>query len=85
MDTSTFLAALTTQLRAAAASGATQLTVVAGELHRKVGGYPKAGHRMPTCCDVMRAAMRPGDEVVREPPKGKGATLTIRYRLPRSG
>lgn len=38
---------------------------------------------MPTCCNVMYAAMTQGDEVLRSPPKGKGANLFIRYRLPR--
>ena len=32
----------------------------------------------------MRSAMRAGDVVIAEPPKGTGASLTIRYRLPRS-
>lgn len=57
--------------------------VHAGQLHRRVGGYPGPSHAMPVCCSVMRAAMRPGDLVTAQPPKGKGASLTIRYRLPR--
>jgi 5-methylcytosine-specific restriction protein A len=49
-----------------------------------IGGYPGAGkHRMPVCCEAMRSEKRAGDEIVFEPPKGKGASLTIRYRLPR--
>jgi hypothetical protein len=31
----------------------------------------------------MKAEMRPGDEVVNAPPSGKGASVIIRYRLPR--
>ena len=54
-----------------------------GNLHREVGGYPRASHRMPVCCDVMRATMKPGDRVLEEPPGGRGASLTIRYVLPR--
>lgn len=57
--------------------------VRAGDLHRQTGGYP-GNHRMPVCCDVMRKAMQPGDQVLREPPKGNGASLTIRYLLPRA-
>jgi len=57
--------------------------VVSGELHGLVGGYPGKNHRMPVCCDVMRKAMQPGDSVRTSPLKGKGATLTIRYILPR--
>jgi 5-methylcytosine-specific restriction protein A len=48
-----------------------------------VGGYPGENHRMPVCCEVMRSTMAPGDQVVETPPSGKGAALTIRYRLPR--
>ena len=57
----------------------------AGELHRRVGGYPGRNHRMPVCCDVMRGAFAPdaGDVIVEQPPSGQGASLTIRYVLPR--
>jgi hypothetical protein len=57
--------------------------VTSGDLHRRVGGYPGPNHAMPNCCSVMRQAMQSGDVIVAEPPKGNGATLTIRYRLPR--
>jgi 5-methylcytosine-specific restriction protein A len=58
----------------------------AGELHRRVGDYPGPNHRMPMCCEVMRDAFAPdvGDAIVEEPPSGQGASLTIRYVLPRS-
>lgn len=57
----------------------------AGELHRRVGGYPGRNHRMPVCCEVMRAALAPdvGDLIIEEPRGGQGASLTIRYVLPR--
>jgi hypothetical protein len=56
----------------------------AGQLHRRVGGYPDPKkHRMPICCRVMREEMQEGDVVLGEPPKGAGASLTIRYHLPR--
>jgi len=57
--------------------------VTSGDLHRRVGGYPGTNHAMPNCCSIMRQAMQRGDVIVAEPPKGNGATLTIRYRLPR--
>ena len=58
--------------------------VTSGDLHRLVGGYPGRSHKMPVCCDVMRMAMQSGDTILASPPKGRGATLTIRYILPRS-
>jgi hypothetical protein len=60
------------------------VVINAGELHRRVGGYPGINHRMPNCCQVMRAqTLDSADMVVDAPPSGLGATLTIRYRLPR--
>ena len=59
------------------------IDVVSGDLHRELGGYPGPDHRMPVCCDVMRHNMHIGDEVLQSPPKGQGATLKIRYRIPR--
>lgn len=35
--------------------------VRSGDLHRTVGWYPGPDHRMPACCGVLRAAMKPGD------------------------
>jgi 5-methylcytosine-specific restriction protein A len=57
--------------------------VNAGELHKRVGYYPGPSHRMPLCCQVMRDDMQDGDLILEEPPKGAGASLTIRYQLPR--
>ncbi len=53
----------------------------AGDLHRRVGGYPGPDHRMPVCCQVMRAAMKARDEILEAPPKGDGASLLVLYRL----
>lgn len=61
----------------------THVDINSGELHRKVGGYPMRSHRMRDCCSVMRQLMKPEDEVLGEPPSGQGASLTIRYYLPR--
>jgi hypothetical protein len=67
------------------------LTVLARDLHLKVGGYPNKGnHRMPICCGVMRDFMHHYDlvsyaEELEQPPKGNGATLKIRYELSKGG
>lgn len=57
--------------------------VISGALHDRVGGRNGRNHRMATCCSVMMAAKRDSDTILSRPPKGKGATLTIRYFLPR--
>jgi 5-methylcytosine-specific restriction protein A len=69
----------------AAKAGNEFVEIQAGELHRRVGGYPGEDHRIPNCCRVMRGqlAIDYGDAVISEPPSGQGASLTIRYRLPR--
>ena len=60
--------------------GLPSIEVSAGQLHRRVGDYPGRNHRMPVCCEVMRAelALDAGDSVLDEPPSGQGASLTIR-------
>jgi len=63
--------------------GFVAVEVRAGELHRRVGDYPGADHRMPVCCSIMRKTMSASDTVVEEPDKGAGASLTVRYTLPR--
>lgn len=63
----------------------TSVRINAGDLHREVGGYPGPSHKMPVCCRAMRNAMENGDRVIQTPPSGNGASLTIEYRLPRSG
>jgi hypothetical protein len=66
-------------------AGKELVLINAGELHRRVGGYPGTNHRMPNCCQVMRAQMLDSaDFVLDAPPSGLGATLTIAYRVPRS-
>jgi len=65
-------------------SKASFVDVTSGDLHRLVGGYPGKHHNLPTCCNVMTSAMQSGDTILAKPPKGRGATLTIRYVLPRS-
>jgi 5-methylcytosine-specific restriction protein A len=67
-------------------AGRGSVEINAGELHRRVGDYPGKNHRMPVCCEVMRRALAldAGDVIVEEPPSGRGASLTIRYVLPRA-
>ena len=64
-------------------SGRRGIQVRAGDLHRRVGGYPGRSHKMPQCCRAMRDAMSDADVVIESPPKGAGANLVIEYRLPR--
>jgi 5-methylcytosine-specific restriction protein A len=66
--------------------GAPQLEIKAGALHRHLGGYPAphGNHRMPDCCQAMKRLMRDGDAIVHTPKKGQGASLVIRYVLPRA-
>ncbi|MFN0193651.1 MAG: hypothetical protein ACKVP5_17040 [Aestuariivirga sp.] len=72
------------QLGQAQAKGLPSVDIKSGDLHRTVGVYPDAKrHRMPVCCDVMYDEQRSGDQIISKPPKGKGATLVIRYKLPR--
>jgi len=59
------------------------IDVNAGYLHRITGGYPQSDHRMPVCCNVMYSMMQKNDRVLHSPPKGKGASLVIRYYFPR--
>ena len=82
-STDEFQAELNEVLKAASQERQAYVDVNAGELHRSVGGYPTPFNRMPACCNVMRKEMKSGDLLLHEPPKGKGASLTIRYRLPR--
>lgn len=74
---------LRARLKKATEDGAKVLKVNSGALHRALGGYPGLNHQMPSCCDAMYEEMRAGDEIVEAPPQGRGATLIIRYRLPR--
>ena len=63
--------------------GKSPIEVKSGDLHRAVGGYPGRSHRLPVCCRMMRRNMKPGDEILHQPPSGEGATPIIRFKLPR--
>jgi 5-methylcytosine-specific restriction protein A len=78
-----FETALHGQFATAIKMGKSDIVINSGELHRLVGGYPGNNHRMPMCCSVMRAEMRVGDAIINQPPKGNGASLSIKYTLPR--
>lgn len=81
LTTDDFRAEIKGQIARAKARGAKSVEINAGEIHRKLGGYPGTDHRMPMCCEAMRSLMQAGDAVVSEPPSGRGASLTIRYAL----
>jgi len=67
----------------AAARGDLTMTVTAGELHRRAGGSGGSDRRLATCCKVMAAEACAEDTVLKSPPSGQGASLTIEYRLAR--
>lgn len=67
----------------AEAAGRDYVDILSSDLHTKLGGYPGPNHRMPVCCDVMHTEMGNDDKVLESPPSGRGATLEIRYRIPR--
>ncbi len=79
-----FHAELVARLDRAARQGRPHAEINAGELHRSLGGYPGVDHAMPSCCNVMRREFDLArDELIYEPVGGQGASLTIRYALPR--
>lgn len=81
-----FRSELSAQIDRATRQGRPHVEVNAGELHRVVGGYPGENHRMSICCQVMRDEAEAGDAtVIYETNSGKGAALTIRYKVPRPG
>lgn len=82
-DTEDFCRTLDLILAEAQANGKADIVVVSGGIHRQVGGYPDPDHCMRSCCRVRYETMKGGDEIVSAPPSGQGATLSIRYRLPR--
>jgi hypothetical protein len=79
-----FESALALRFQNAEAKQLPYIEVKSGDLHREIGNYPGTNHRMPVCCGVMRNAMKTGDAEIASPPKGQGASLVIRYRLPRN-
>jgi 5-methylcytosine-specific restriction protein A len=82
-DSGAFLEAIDAIFLEVQRDGTPSIDIISGELHRKVGGYPGPNHRMPVLCGIMKRIMLPGDKIISEPPSGSGATLRIRYQLPR--
>ncbi len=82
-DTQTFKQALLQTLKVAQNKGLKEITVNAGELHRQVGGYPGTNNRMATCTMVLKNEMTDGDIIIKDTNKGAGASVTIKYILPR--
>lgn len=82
-STEDFIDALRAKLREAETRGQRFVDVNAGQLHRSIGGYPGPSHRMPACCGAMYAEQGAADTIIDAPLRGKGASLTIRYILPR--
>ena len=80
-----FRAALQHRLAAAEAAGHDHIEIRSGDLHREMGDYPGPRHRLGVCCNVMRAFRLEGDDILHTPECGSGASLVIRYRLPRTG
>jgi len=80
-----FRCELLNQIKRANDQGRPHAEINSGELHRTLGGYPNGGkHHMPACCAEMEREFVAGkDEYIYQPTKTKGASLTIRYALPR--
>ncbi len=71
-------------LRNAQENGYAGVEISAGQLHRRVGGYPGADHRMPMACSAMRRQLSGDDEELPNSLKKDGASYTVRYKLPRA-
>lgn len=70
------------QITRAGNQGRPHVEINAGELHRIVfPGVPT--HQIPMSCSAMREARADTDAIVFGPVEGDGASLTIRYTLPR--
>jgi hypothetical protein len=80
--TDEFRSEIRAQISRAEKQGRPHAEINSGELHRLLGGYP-GSHQMPTCCAAMRREMTSLDSEVFAPSEGNGASLTIRYLLPR--
>ena len=78
-----FRSEIRSQFREAESRSLDHIQINSGQLHRKLGGYPGPKAQMPSCCQAMYHEQNRGDEIISQPLKGYGASLTIRYRLPR--
>ena len=70
---------LRSQLRTAAAQGATSIVIGSGELCQSVR---MGSASMDACCEAMQLEVRPDDTVLHG--KEVGVGMSVRYQLPRS-
>ena len=70
---------LRSQLRAAAARGATSIVITSHELSESIR---MGSTSLEACCEAMQIEARPGDTILRE--KEVGIGMSVRYQLPRS-
>ncbi len=78
-----FQAELDRLFNQAISDGKSYIDVRSGPFHREVGGYPGRDNRMPVLCGVLYKNIGPDDSCLSRPPSGLGATLEVRYVLPR--
>jgi hypothetical protein len=80
-----FRVSLKTLLYRAHKRGLSHIDIKASDLHRRLEAYPGDPSReIPSCCQAMYAEKKTYDVVIVRPPEGEGATLTIRFKLPRT-
>ncbi|MCA0362690.1 MAG: hypothetical protein LCH67_01485 [Bacteroidetes bacterium] len=79
-----FKATIKTKLRVAQAMHLPFLEINARELHSYLGAYPGNSHSIPSCCNALRFFFDENeDEIISQPPRGNGPSLTIRYNFPK--
>ena len=86
LTASKFKLELNAQIERAMKHGRPHVEINAGELHRKIGGYPpKPGesHAMLSCCNVMRNELQRGNAEIIHETADDATALTIRFKLPR--
>jgi hypothetical protein len=69
---------LRSQLRSAAAQGATNIVITSTELCRSVR---MGSASMDACCEAMQQEIKPSDVVIRDHDSSSG--MRVRYQLPR--
>lgn len=84
--TDEFRAELRAQIERARRQGRPHAEINAGELHRKLGGYPPKSGRpaaaMPSCANVMWQEYKEDrDDIIHQPKEKRGPSLTIRYKF----
>ncbi|MDU9375465.1 hypothetical protein McpSp1_00390 [Methanocorpusculaceae archaeon Sp1] len=74
-----FYHAMYRRFDAAAEEGEPALEITAGDLHKSL----KAANRLSLCCNCLYDMQNIGDVILQAPSGGVGASLLIRYALPR--